>query len=332
MTCVCFACKENKVLTKEHVIPKALGGRLKEKLYCKVCNENFGKGIDAEIAKQFGHIATLLKIKIENGSTQPFKVEDINNRITLVFNGEAFSRKDPIIKLESENDSKILKSADITARSKKELNNKIDQIKQRYQVTGEIKTFEDIHPGPTETKYEITIDNTLLRRAVTKIAYSLLCIKAPMKLVLEPAFDEVREYIKDGAGPDLACANFINTQFMTDYIRPLHKIHIVLNRRNKLAVGYVSIFGIYRFTILLSSKFSSCLEWPGLDFTFDPVQREEVLGNERFRAPDITVENILHPRQSKEFVEQELNRGQKVIESYVENYEVLRTELSHPDN
>lgn len=330
MNSVCFACKETKVLTEEHIIPQALGGRLKAKLYCKICNGNFGKDIDAEITKQFGNIATLLKIKRERGNIQPFEVEDISNGINLVFDGEAFRRKDPIVEIEPEADGKTLKSANITARSKKELENKIKEIKRRYQVHGETKTFQEVNPGPTETKYEITIDNTLIRRAVTKIAYSLLCIKVPKNVVLESVFDEVREYVKDGEGPDLACANFIHTQFMTDYMRPLHKIHIALNRQRKIAVGYVSLFGIYRFTALLSSKYASQLEWPGLDYTFDPVRRQEVFGNERFRAPDLSKENILHPKQSKEFVQQELNRGQKVIESYVDNYEFLGTELSRP--
>lgn len=316
------------MLTQEHVIPQALGGRLKANLYCKVCNENFGRVIDAEITKQFGNIATILKIKRERGKPQSFEVVDVNNKINLVFDGEGFRRKDPIVKIEPENDGKTLKSADITARSKKELEKICDSIQKRYQVPGEIKTFEDAHPGPTDTKYEITIDNTLVRRAVTKIAYSLLCTKIPKYTILSSAFEEVRVYIKDGKGPDLACANFIHTQFMTDYIRPLHKIHIAMNRSEKLIVGYVSIFGIYRFTALLSDKFVSQFEWPGLDYTFDPVRLQEVFGNERFRAPAITKKNILHPKQSKEFVQTELNKGQKVIASYIDNYDFLGGELS----
>ena len=93
MNSACFACKKNRVLTAEHIVPQALGGRLKADLYCKECNEKFGKVIDAEIAKQFGKIATLLKIKLDRSKLQPFTVEDINNEIRLVFDGEGFRRK-----------------------------------------------------------------------------------------------------------------------------------------------------------------------------------------------------------------------------------------------
>jgi uroporphyrinogen-III decarboxylase len=61
MKSACFACKETKVLTEEHIIPQALGGRLKAKLYCKTCNENFGKditfwggGVDVQKTLPFG--------------------------------------------------------------------------------------------------------------------------------------------------------------------------------------------------------------------------------------------------------------------------------------
>lgn len=323
----CFACMEPKTLTEEHVIPQAFGGRLKANLYCEFCNNNFGKGIDAEITKQFGNIATILKIKRERGKPQPFEVVDVDKGINLVFDGETFSRKDPIVKIEPGADGKTLKFADITARSKKELENICGSIQERYEVPGEIKTFQDVHTGPTDTKYEIMIDNTLIRRAVTKIAYSLLCIKVPKDITFSLAFEDVRAYIKDGIGSDIACANFVHTQFMTDYIRPLHKIHIALNRNEKIIAGYVSIFSIYRFTVLLADKFVSKFEWPGLDYTFDPVHRQEVFGNEMFRAPAVT-RNILHPKQSKKFVQNELNKGQKVIESYVDNYEFLGSELT----
>ena len=115
---------------------------------------------------------------------------------------------------------------------------------------------------------------------------------------------------------------------MTDNTRPLHKIHISLNRNDKLVVGYVALFGIFRFTVLLSDSFKSQIEWPGLDYTFDPVRRQEIFCREFFRAPTITKENILHPKQSKEFVQNELSKGERVIESYVDNYEFLRGEFS----
>ena len=323
----CFACKKPQTLTLEHIIPESIGGRLKARLYCKTCNDTFGHALDDEISKQFGWIGTLLNIKRERGDPQPYEVKEVTSGTTLVFDGKGLKRKRPIVKVESI-DGRKLDLADITARSEKELKEICTSIQERYEIPGGIKTFQDIHPGPTDAEKEITIDNVLLRRAVSKIAYGFLCIKLPKDIILSSQFEAIRQYMKTGEGPALACANFIHTRFMTDHVRPLHKIHVALNRRENFVAGYVSVFGIYRFTVLLAEDFESKFEWPGLDYTFDPVRLEQVVGNDNFRTPQLSKENILHPKQSKEFVLNELNKGHTVIERYVQKYRFLGGELS----
>ncbi len=323
----CFVCKEPRSLTVEHIIPQAIGGRLKARLYCKGCNDGFGHALDDEISKQFGWIGTLLNIKRERGKALPYEVKAIESGTTLLFDGKGLKRKNPVVKIASR-DGKKLDSADVTARSEQELKEICASIQNSYQVSGGMETFKDVHPGPTDTEKEITIDNAVLRRAISKIAYGFLCTKLPQNIVLSSPFEAVRDYIKAAKGPALACANYVHTQFMTDHFRPIHKIHVALNRQAKLIAGYVSLFGIYRFTVLLAEDFESKFEWPGLDYTFDPVRLEQILGNDNFRAPRVTKENILRPKQSKEFVLGELNKGSKVIESYVSKYKFIGGELS----
>jgi hypothetical protein len=111
-------------------------------------------------------------------------------------------------------------------------------------------------------------------------------------------------------------------------VRPLHKIHVALNRREKLIVGFVSLFGIYRFTVLIAEGFQSLLEWPGLDYTYDPVRGAEIIVKESFRAPQLTKENILRPKQSKALVLAELNSGTRVIENYVTKFKLISGEIT----
>lgn len=325
----CFACTRRKELTSEHIVPHALGGRLKGLLYCKECNDRFGKEIDAEISKQFGKIATLLNIKRERGGeTRPFDVREISTGTELVFDGKGFTRKGVIVNLSSK-DGKKLDAADITVRSKGELKKTCAEIRKRYEVSGEMKEFQEHHPGPTDAVHETEINSRLLRRASAKIAYSFLCTKVSRDIVLSSAFDGIRAYIKDDEGPDLSCANYVHTRFMTDHVRPLHKVHVALNRDDKIVVGYVSLFGMYRFTVVLSDDFVSDLEWADLDYTFDPVRLQEVfmLGNERLRGSHITRADILNPKQSKELVEAEISRGHEVVATYVDGYEFLHGEV-----
>lgn len=322
----CFACKEPNKLTLEHIIPQAIGGRLTAAIYCKRCNETFGHTLDSEVSRQFGNIGTLLNIKRTQGKPQPYEVTERKSGTTFISEGKSLQRKKPIIKIVSA-DGKKLDSADITARSEKELKEICASIQKRYNILGEMKTFYDVHPGPIYLEKEITPNNALIRRAVAKIAYGFLCVKLSKDVILSSPFEAIREYVRADQGTALACVNFIHTCFMTDYIRPLHKIHIALNRREKLVVGYVSLFGIWSFTVLLAENYESILEWSDLDYTFDPVRRKEVFGNNIFRAKPLTVENILHPKQSKEIILYELSKRYKIINSYNNNFKFSNGEL-----
>ncbi len=159
------------------------------------------------------------------------------------------------------------------------------------------------------------------------MAYSLLCHKIPSLEVVSKAFDETRQYIRTGKGRELASANFAHTSLMLDYIRPLHKVHIRLDRQRGLVVGYVMIFGTYRFTVLLSNIYRANLDWPCLDYTYDPAALRVVEGNPNFRAPVLSEDQILRPRQSKQFVRQELLRCNRMLENYVEGYKFLDIEF-----
>jgi len=324
----CFACKLTKELTSEHIIPQAIGGRLKARLYCKDCNDIFGHELDDVLSINFGKLGTLLNIKRERGEPQPFDVTETSTQTPFLFTGKSLSRKTPTVILKSK-DGDNLEFADVTARTQKELETIKASLKQRYEMpySADQKTFQERHPGPLDANFEITIDDTLIRRAISKIAYSFLCTKIPKDQTLSSAFEVVRNYIKDGEGSDLASANFIHTKFMTDYSRPLHKIHVALNRGKTMVIGFVMLFGIYRFSILLSDTFVSHFDWPGLDYTFDPLRIQIVPWNDKFRAPVLTKDNVLRPKQSEKLVLSELDKGHRMLENYIEKYEFVRNEF-----
>lgn len=321
----CFSCLEERILTEEHIIPQALGGKLSAWIYCKDCNDKFGREVDSILIKNLGHFGTLLNIDRVRGENQPYDVTEVRDGTELTHDGKKLCRKRPIVKIEKSGAE--VKGIDITARTESELDKMIAGIQRKYNLPGEVrKVFED-HPGPTDTKMDFVFDNSHIRRAVAKIAYSLICVKLPDTMVLSPAFDAVRKYIRFGGDSDLAAANFTHTQFMTDYTRPLHKIHISLCRRNNLVAGFVCLFGIFRYTVLMSNDFQSQFEWPGLDYTFDPVTSQEIFGNPYFRAPELNIKQLLSPRHSKQFLLNELTKGHKILENYIEEYQFLKMEI-----
>ncbi|CAB5081495.1 hypothetical protein D3OALGB2SA_644 [Olavius algarvensis associated proteobacterium Delta 3] len=236
----CYSCCETKRLTEEHIIPQALGGRLSSWIYCKSCNDKFGNEIDAELIKNIGYFGTALNIKRIRGKNPPYDVTSIKKGTKLTFDGKEFKRKRPIVKIEKDGDT--IKSVDVTAGTKSELHQICSDIKKKFKLSNNTNYFEEYHLGPTDTKKDFVFDNSAIRRCVSKVAYSLLCIKLPSDIVLSDSFDEVRNYIRFGTTGHLATANYVHTSFMTDNIRPLHKIHISMNRRKNLVIGFICFF------------------------------------------------------------------------------------------
>jgi len=323
-TKICFSCCNNKRLSEEHVIPQALGGKLSAWIYCVDCNSQFGTEIDSELIKNIQFFGTALDIKRVRGKNQPYDVTLAKNGTKLTFDGREFKRKKPIVKIEKDGDK--IKYVDVTARSEGELRKICSNIKKKYDLSDEIKSFEEKHPGPTDTVTEYEFDNEQIRRCVAKIAYSLLCVKLPSDQVLSNAFDEVRNYIRFGAKNHLSSANYVNTGFMTDGVRPLHKIHIRLNRRKNLVIGFVCLFGTFRYTTLLSRKFRSVLDWPGIDHTIDPVTSKFIEGNPSFRAPELDISDVISPKHSKQQVLRALAKGHEIISNYHSSHKFLKIE------
>ncbi|MBF0121372.1 MAG: HNH endonuclease [Desulfobacterales bacterium] len=323
----CFSCCKQKILTKEHVFPQALGGKLSVSTYCKECNERFGSEIDSQLIKNLGYFATTININRDRGKNQPYDLITVKDATELTYDGKKLSIKKPIFKIEIEKDGYEVKAIDITARTESELYKKIASIKRKYNLSSEKQKIFKEHHSSIDTKMSCTFDNSLIRRAIAKIAYNLICIKLPESYILSASFDDIREYIRFGGKIDLAAANFSYTQFMSDYTRPLHKIHISLNKRSNIVAGFVCLFGTFRYAVLISKDFQSHFEWPGLDYTFDPFTSKKIFGNIYFRSPELSIDQLLSPNDSLQFILNELSKGYKIIEQYNKGYKFLKIEI-----
>ena len=321
----CFCCLKIKKLSEEHIIPQALGGRLTDWIYCEDCNKQFGGEIDSELTKRIGFFGTALNIKRNRGKNQPYEVTSIKDGSELMFDGQGFRRKNPKICIE--NDGKKIKHIDVTARDEDELKQIFANLKSKYDLPDEIQFLEEKHAGPTDTTTEFVFDNKKIRRAVSKIAYSLICVKLPKDLVLSSSFDEIRNYILNGANFELASANYVHTDFMTDFVRPLHKVHICSSKSRNLLYGFICLFGTFRYTILLSRNFESILEFSDIDHTINPVTSKYIDGNPFFIAPQLDTVQIISPKNTKQQVIEGLSIGFKILSTYINGNEFLKIDI-----
>ena len=73
--------------------------------------------------------------------------------------------------------------------------------------------------------------------------------------MLSDSFSRMRKYLLGENEDKLVSANYIDTRFMSDNIRPLHKIHLGFNRSENIIIGFVAIFGVFKYTVLISDNY-----------------------------------------------------------------------------
>lgn len=72
-SCDCELTPENS--SEEHIFPNALGGRLKSRILCRKCNNEYGEKCDAELVKSLSMITHFINPKRDNGTTPPHKFQ-----------------------------------------------------------------------------------------------------------------------------------------------------------------------------------------------------------------------------------------------------------------
>jgi hypothetical protein len=90
-------------------------------------------------------------------------------------------------------------------------------------------------------------------------------------------------------------------------------------------IGFVCLFGIFKYTTLLSKNFNSAIDLADLDYTFDPTTGNAIY-TPNFLAPEIEVNDVLSPKHSKQIVIDELRKGHGILLNYIDGYHLLEIE------
>lgn len=140
----CYLCKTEITetnATEEHIIPNAIGGRLKSsKLLCKVCNSNFGNNYDSKLAKELETFTNLLNIKRERGLVPNITMTKESTGEKFIVNPEGAPEiNHPSVKIEN---GKI----EIKAKDKKEVYKILKTIKsKRYPSLNIDEVMKNAH-------------------------------------------------------------------------------------------------------------------------------------------------------------------------------------------
>jgi len=327
----CFGCKKEALLTLEHIIPQAIGGRLKAALLCEHCNSTTGHQIDAALTDQLRRFATILNVRRERGENQPFGVTQVETGTEFYYGPQDDVRRArPEVRMEFDHDGRIM-LVDVTARSEKELKDILHGVKRKHNALDlEFETSVDQTVLGLAERDEL-VGGPLFMRSVAKSSYLLLAHLAPAEKVLSEAFDPIRGYIFEDSGERMVSFNYVHTGFMIDRLRLLHHIAIHFDSRRRNIVAYVQLFGTFRFSVLLAKPCPWEVAISDLTYCLDPVTGQEVPRNPEFLAPDITAEEALSPIQSEELVHAEVEKGLQALANYSDAISQTTVEFLPPE-
>lgn len=281
-TCRCIFCGTDlDADTKpEHVIPRAIGGRKSSTMIvCSGCNERLGSTVDNQLAKDLELICHQLDIRRQDGrSAPPIRHIPGHPEIVLQAGGKPVLRGPRPVVLgrpgpQGDASRWVARTIDefVQTTLNELLRRKIPpgpDLRRRVNITPtwERTFINEVLPG----RFSIGGDDTF--RAVTKTAFEMFALRFPA-LALDQNFDEIREYVLNGAPSSCACWDFDTPEPVVHPAHGLadgwHRVLVWSASAGEPAVGIVNLFGVWRFSVELLRS------WPHDPFVLvhvvDPV-------------------------------------------------------------
>lgn len=266
---------------KEHIIPNAIGGRLKSSnLDCLKCNSEFGEDCDRALAKDMNPLANILGIERDRGEPQPIEGLMQGKKVRLDAEGKP-EMAEPAHEVKTDgNTTKI----SVKARSMDEARRMIEGLARKHPINVDeamkaARLQQEYLPEPIEFMFSHGGDATF--RAVAKIAYLFLRHKLPAL-----AIDRETDLIESIKGTrENRLVSFLPGDRIVEPVpgQVLHSIVIKSYPAERLLVAYVELFGVFTFVVLLSED---CDQDIFEYYVFDLIEREGVV-SARFRLPNM---------------------------------------------
>lgn len=265
----------NDTDSKEHIIPQAIGGRLKVKGFiCRDCNNKSGKSWDAKLASQLNFFNLIVGVTREKGDARSQRVENVlqGNELVLRADGSytipqpkyevTYDGSIPQISIQAANNKQFKQQL---ARAKKEFP-KLDVDKQFNQA----KVEDDFSVKVLKTSFEC-IEDKQSGRSVIKSCLALATYHGIKTQICSAGL----EYLRN---PDAKpCFGYFYARDLVPN-RPLdtvfHCVAIAGYKESGQLLGYIEYFGIHRIVAILSDNYE------GQNFThvyaIDPISARDI--------------------------------------------------------
>ena len=311
---LCILCNDsftNMNDSKEHIIPNALGGRMKVKEFiCRNCNSNSGSNWDAIFIKQLHPLCIFLNVKRENRKTPPYHATTANEQEVRVHPGGKMTLP-PIFSQQQDGQTT---SVQMSAPDMKIMRERIRGLIRKHPQINEGEALKNLNFRSKymlePIKFELDIGGKLAGRSIVKSALALIAKAGVDAHECELALQYLRH------SESTPCFGLYNEG---DLIvnRPmdtfLHCIHVEGDPTNYQVLGYAEYFGIYKVVMCLSNNYS------GKQFTrtysIDPATGKELELDIRLNFTESDIESIYEGEYY------DLNRQNNDLERLVQKFQ-----------
>lgn len=266
----CYACSVELTSSnesEEHILPNAIGGRLKSKqLLCRKCNNDFGNKHEAEFADQLRFFSGRLPIKRDRGDNQKFRTIDKKTGLPVVIDEQGKVTLAHVVMLEKPDPVKggQLKFMAPDEESAKKV---VERYKQKFpKAKIEIGALQSPEKNPNDH-----IDITAQLGGLSFLKTAQKCL---LNLFVHEGGD--RTYIRQEADELFENANYEpRIWFLSDLqdrkptMCPPHVLAVFGRPEESILFGYVEFFGGIRLVGVLNDSYQG----PPIYFTHsvDPV-------------------------------------------------------------
>lgn len=283
LTHKCYCCGEiitPAKISDEHIIPNALGGRLKSQiLLCSDCNSKLGSEVDAPFCQQMGFVTNRLGIKRERGQPPPIKARraDSGDPIFIESDRTTFAPRTTFQKTEDgytiECDQKNLGKAMET------LKRKVPNVQ-----------FSQVEPFESDLQFnhESDFGGIACYRAVTKIALNYFLYRGGSVVPV----GNVISFVKSGGNNCFVILYYPSRDVLPRRIAKqiTHVVTIRGDPVQKLLYAYVELFTAFRFLVSLSEAYDGDLL--NESYCFDLQQGQEIKTETQFYESRTTIADI----------------------------------------
>jgi len=242
---------ENESESLEHIIPNALGGRLKSKdILSHYANQHLNETVDKKFVKIFEAFCLRLELGRDRPATPSMRGKHSHYGVDVIFKNNRFYPTKPVF-----DEQNMV----IYADSEKTGHNYRTHLlaKGKIAAADAVRVFDDM-AGSIELKFEL--DNKVFNQGFAKIAVGFATLKGVAREYLRSAVDIEKNRLREDiilipSVPKSHIEQEFELQVRKGSHYPVHGLVLYGSRKDRLLYCHVELFSAFQWHVILDDNY-----------------------------------------------------------------------------